>query len=63
MKTFHIVAALHYIVKIMLKCNYIHVHVHVSGVHPKGSTMALPHPLVLLPHPLKFMLKNTVLQH
>ena len=38
----------------------VYMYMYVSV--PKGGTMALLHPLVLLPHPLilKFMLKNTV---
>ena len=38
---------------------------YVSVFSPKGGTVALPHSLALLPHPLilKFTLKNTVLYH
>ena len=49
----------------MYVCMYMYMYVYVCIYQvfpPKGGTMALPYPSVLLPCPfiLKFMLKNTV---
>ena len=47
-----------YYLPIFISFTYIHVYIPKALFSPKGSNMAIPHPLIL-----KFILTNTVLQH